>query len=64
MGRIFINMEKEYQVQYKRVGLNRISINYFETKKEAEADYLEKLNSGEFSYIELLECKPIKAYQK
>ncbi|MGL5651249.1 MAG: hypothetical protein ACRDDE_05820 [Paraclostridium sp.] len=64
MGKLFVDMEKEYQVQYKRTGLNRTNINYFDKLEDAEEDYLEKFNSPKFSYIELLECKPIKAYRK
>ena len=64
MGRMFINLKKEYQVQYKRTGLNRININYFDSLKEAEDDFKTKVDSPEFQYTELIECIPIKAYQK
>lgn len=64
MGKLFVNMGKEYQVQWKGNGLNRTKINYFDTLEDAEGDYLDKLNNPKVKYVELLECRPIKAYQK
>lgn len=63
MGNLYVNMEKEYQVQYKLYG-TRTNINHFNTIEEAEIDYLDKFNDDKISYVELLECKPIKAYRK
>lgn len=64
MGELIINIDKEYQVRYQNYGLYRSKINYFETLQEAEEDYLSKINNPNVSYVEMLECKPLKAYQK
>lgn len=63
MGKLFTDIEVEYQVHYKKYG-NRVYINYFDKIEEAEEDYKEKLNDDRISSVELIECKPIKIYQK
>lgn len=64
MGDININLEKEYQIHWKINGLFATRIDYFEIFEDAEKAYLEKRNNPNVSYVELLECKTIKAHEK
>ena len=64
MNEMFINIEKEYHVRwYTRFSL-RLITEKFETLQDAESKYLELLNTSNISYVELLECKPIKAHKR
>lgn len=64
MREMIINIEKEYHVRWHTRYSLRLITETFETLQDAELKYLELLNTPNVSYVELLECKPIKAHQR
>ena len=64
MGNVLINIEKEYQVHWRTRGLSIVRVEYFESLEQTQKEYENKKNYSNIDTVELLECKPLKMYQK